>query len=110
MLVFLPCIFTDNSHASLFSKAVLGSDDWVLFHGGQRLYDSAMLQWLSNDSRGIINSDGVLTYGGTARGLRRDEIGGDNWNATWYNRVLRAAYRESPPGALVVGEIGRAHV
>jgi hypothetical protein len=73
-------------------------------HGGQRLYDSAMLRWLSNDSRGMINNNGVLTYGGTARGSRRDEIGGDNWNATWYNRVLGAAYRESPPEALVVGE------
>ena len=51
-------------------------------HGGQRLYDSAMLQWLSNDSRGIINSNGVLTYEGTARGSRRDEIGGDDRNAT----------------------------
>jgi len=73
-------------------------------HGGQRLYDSAMLWWLSNDSRGMINNDRVLTYGGTARGLQRDEIGGDNRNAIWYNRALRAAYRESPPGALVVGE------
>lgn len=52
----------------------------------------------------MINNDGVLTYGGTARGSRRDEIGGDNRNATWYNRVLRAAYRESPLGTLVVGE------
>lgn len=63
-----------------------------------------MLRLLSNDSRGMINNDGVLTYGGTARGSRRDEIGGDNRNATWYNRVLRAAYRESPLGTLVVGE------
>ena len=64
LLAFLPCIFTDNSRALPFPKAVLGNDDWVLFHGGQRLYDSAMLRWLSNDSRGMINNDGVLMYGG----------------------------------------------
>ena len=53
----------------------------------------------------MINNDSVLMYGGIARGLwRRGEIGGDNWHAIWYNKVLRVVYRGSLLRALVVGE------